>query len=198
MPQKLRSKVLILRQTENVFFFAKINEVLFVGRGSLSPLPLAHPELCWPVSSRCLLWICPCALDFFASCTWGSRPSILAELWEEAVLWTSSGFSLDDVAGCVLWALDLSMKKMCLCPQGHVSVLVVDCTWRLPWEPHLCPDEGHERVSVEKLRQQTPVPELERQALAVLLAFSSSRKAAAVQEVKALVCFPCPFSFKMS
>lgn len=43
-------------------------------------------------------------------------------------------------------------------------------------------------------RQQTPLPELQRQALAVLLAYPSSRKAAAAREVKALVCFPCLFS----
>lgn len=53
-------------------------------------------------------------------------------------------------------------------------------------------------MSVEKLRQQSPPPELKRQALAVPLAFSFSRKAAAVQEVKALVCFPCPFSLTLS
>lgn len=51
---------------------------------------------------------------------------------------------------------------------------------------------------MEKLRQQTPPPELARQALAVLLAFSSSRKAAAAREVKALICFPCPFSLTLS
>lgn len=53
-----------------------------------------------------------------------------------------------------------------------------------------------EKASVGKkpFTQQTPPPELEGQALAVLSAYPSSRKAAAAWEVKALVYFPCPFS----
>lgn len=92
-----------LEANRKCFLFARVNgEMLFVGRGSLIPLPLAHLELCSPTSSRCLLWICPCALDFFASCTWGLRPSTLTELWEGAAPWSSSGFVAGRCSWCVL------------------------------------------------------------------------------------------------